>query len=131
MFNVSSAVPALGASGAIAGIIAAYARRFPYAWVNILQPIVILPVFFMMPALLFAGLWFATQVIQGVGSMAMPAGGAGIAWWAHIGGFLAGWVLVRRLAPAADAVEEAHAATHSALWPWTTWMRWMTWWWRR
>ncbi len=131
VFNFSSAIPALGASGAIAGVIAAYARRFPYAWVNILQPIVILPVFFMMPALLFAGLWFGTQVLQGIGSMALPAGAGGIAWWAHIGGFVAGWFLVRRLAPAVNPVEEAHAATRSALWPWTTWMRWMTWWWRR
>lgn len=130
VFNLFSPVPALGASGAIAGVIAAYARRFPYAWVNVLQPIVFLPVFFMMPALLFAGLWFAAQVMQGLGSLAMPGAG-GVAWWAHIGGFLAGWVLVRRLAPPANAVEETHAATRSALWPWTTWMRWMTWWWRR
>jgi membrane associated rhomboid family serine protease len=130
VFNFSSPVPALGASGAIAGVIAAYARRFPYAWVNILQPIVILPVFFMMPALLFAGLWFATQFMQGLGSLAMPGAG-GIAWWAHIGGFVAGWYLVRRLAPAANPFEETRAAASSALWPWTTWMRWMTWWWRR
>lgn len=130
-FNFTSPVPALGASGAIAGVIAAYARRFPYAWVNILQPIVVVPVFFMMPALLFAGLWFATQIMQGLGSLALPDGAGGIAWWAHIGGFVAGWFLIRRLAPAANAVEETQAATHSALWPWTTWMRWMTWWWRR
>lgn len=129
--NWSSAVPALGASGAIAGVIAAYARRFPYAWVNILQPIVVVPVFFMMPALLFAGLWFASQVMQGVGSLALPAGAGGIAWWAHIGGFLAGWFLVRRLAPPASPAEEANAAARSALWPWTVWTRWMTWWWRR
>ena len=54
IFNFSSAVPTLGASGAIAGVIAAYARRFPYAWVNILQPIAFIPIFFMMPALAFA-----------------------------------------------------------------------------
>lgn len=131
VFNLFSPVPALGASGAIAGVIAAYARRFPYAWVNVLQPVVIMPVFFMMPALLFAGLWFASQVMQGVGSLALPAGAGGIAWWAHIGGFLAGWLLVRRLAPPASPVEEASAATRSALWPWTVWTRWMTWWWRR
>lgn len=130
VFNFSSPMPALGASGAIAGVIAAYARRFPYAWVNILQPIVILPVFFMMPALLFAGLWFATQIMQGLGSLALPGAG-GIAWWAHIGGFVAGWFLVRHLAPAANPLEETQAAARSALWPWTTWMRWMNWWWRR
>lgn len=131
VFNFSSAVPALGASGAIAGVIAAYARRFPYAWVNVLQPIVIVPVFFMMPALVFAGLWFITQVLQAAGSLALPDGAGGIAWWAHIGGFVAGWLLLPRTAPPADPVEDAHAATRSALWPWTVWSRWLSWWWRR
>jgi membrane associated rhomboid family serine protease len=131
VFNWGSAVPTIGASGAIAGAIAAYARRFPYAWVNILQPIVIVPVFFMMPALLFAGFWFLSQVMQAAGSLALPAGAGGIAWWAHIGGFVAGWFLVRRLGPQPNAVEEASAATHSALWPWTMWMRWTRWWMRR
>ena len=131
VFNFSSAVPTIGASGAIAGVIAAYARRFPYAWVNILQPIVIVPVFFMMPALLFAGFWFFSQIMQAAGSLALPAGAGGIAWWAHIGGFVAGWFLVRRLSPPPNATEEATAAAHSALWPWTTWMRWTRWWWRR
>lgn len=131
VFNWSSAIPALGASGAIAGVIAAYARRFPYAWVNILQPIVVVPVFFMMPALLFAGVWFLSQVVQATGSLAMPAGAGGVAWWAHIGGFVAGWMLLKRMAPPANAAEDAAAATRSALWPWTVWMRWMSWWWRR
>ncbi len=131
LFNFSSPVPTIGASGAIAGVIAAYARRFPYAWVNILQPIVIVPVFFMMPALLFAGFWFFSQVMQAAGSLALPAGAGGIAWWAHIGGFVAGWLLVKRLAPAPNAAEEASAAARSALWPWTVWTRWMSWWWRR
>jgi membrane associated rhomboid family serine protease len=131
IFNFSSPVPALGASGAIAGVIAAYARRFPYAWVNVLQPIVVVPVFFMMPALAFAGLWFLSQVIQAAGSLAMPAGAGGIAWFAHVGGFLAGWMLVKRAAPAVSPIEEAHAAARSFLWPWTAWMRWITWWWRR
>jgi len=128
--NFSSAIPALGASGAIAGVIAAYARRFPYAWVNVLQPIVILPVFFMMPALAFAGIWFGLQVMQAAGSLAMPAGAEGIAWWAHVGGFVAGWMLVKRMAPAANPLDEADTAARSALWPWTMWMRWLRWWWR-
>ncbi|MCC7252636.1 rhomboid family intramembrane serine protease [Hyphomicrobium sp.] len=131
VFNVSSPVPALGASGAIAGVIAAYARRFPYAWVNILQPIVVVPVFFMMPALVFAGLWFLTQLMQAAGSLALPAGAGGIAWWAHIGGFVAGWLLLPRTAPPANPLEDATAATRSALWPWTVWMRWLSWWLRR
>ncbi|HRK18399.1 MAG TPA: rhomboid family intramembrane serine protease [Hyphomicrobiaceae bacterium] len=134
LFNLFSPIPALGASGAIAGIIAAYARRFPWAWVNVLQPIVIFPVFFMLPALAFAGLWFLTQVLAGTMSLFGPSGG-GIAWWAHIGGFVAGWWLVRRTGAPEDPVGDARAQSESALWPWTFWWRmqsrWWHWWMRR
>jgi membrane associated rhomboid family serine protease len=97
LFNASSAVPALGASGAVAGVIAAYALSFPHAWIRVLVLIIIIPVFFWVPALVFAGLWFLLQVLQGTSSLFLPAQGGGIAWWAHIGGFLAGWFLLRRL----------------------------------
>ncbi len=56
IFNLSSALPALGASGAIAGVIAAYALSFPHAWIRVLVLIVIIPIFFWVPALVFAGL---------------------------------------------------------------------------
>lgn len=103
MFNASSAIPALGASGAIAGVIGAYAVRFPYAWVRVLVPIIIFPLFFSIPAMLFAGLWFLTQVLQGTSELFLPGAGGGIAWWAHIGGFLAGLFLVRPLEPASGS----------------------------
>ena len=131
VFNLGSEVPALGASGAIAGVIAGYARRFPYAWVNVLQPIVFVPTFFMMPALVFAGLWFFSQVMNAAGSMLLPQGGGGVAWWAHVGGFVAGYILVKRLAPAADPTQEANAATRSFFWPLEMWQRWINWWMRR
>jgi membrane associated rhomboid family serine protease len=99
-FNPSSPVPVVGASGAIAGIIAAYAVRFPYAWIKVLVPIIIIPLFFDIPALLFAGIWFFMQVMQGTSELMVPALGSGIAWWAHIGGFIAGWVLLGLLEPA-------------------------------
>jgi membrane associated rhomboid family serine protease len=99
-FNAFSQLPALGASGAIAGVIGAYAVRFPYAWVRVLVPIFIFPFFFSIPAMMFAGIWFFTQVMQGTGELFMPSAGGGIAWWAHIGGFLAGVFLVRPLMPA-------------------------------
>jgi membrane associated rhomboid family serine protease len=130
VFNFGSAIPTLGASGAIAGVIGAYARRFPYAWINVMQPIGLFPVFLYIPALVFAGLWFVAQVTQAAGSL-LPGVGGGVAWWAHVGGFAVGWVLVRRLAPAPDPLQEQAAATDSMLWPWKVWMRWMTWWWRR
>jgi membrane associated rhomboid family serine protease len=100
VLNASSEVPVLGASGAIAGVIAAYALRFPYAWVRVIFPILFIPLFFSIPAMLFAGLWFAMQVFQGAIELMRPfAGAAGIAWWAHIGGFIAGLVLLPVLEP--------------------------------
>jgi membrane associated rhomboid family serine protease len=111
LFNATSAVPVLGASGAIAGVIGAYAVRFPYAWVRVLVLIVFIPLFFDVPALLFAGIWFLTQVIQGTSELMMPSLGGGIAWWAHIGGFVSGMLLLRPLEP-------AHATG-----PWGRWYR--------
>jgi membrane associated rhomboid family serine protease len=99
LFNASSAVPALGASGAIAGVIAAYAVRFPWAWVQVLVLVIIIPLFFWVPALLFAGLWFLTQVLQGTMELFTPALGGGIAWWAHIGGFITGLLAIGLLEP--------------------------------
>ena len=105
LFNPASVVPALGASGAIAGVIAAYAVRFPYAWVRILVPILFIPLFFSIPAVAFAGIWFLMQLIQGTSELFSPwQMGGGIAWWAHIGGFIAGWLLLGLLDPAATAV---------------------------
>ena len=101
-FNAASPVPVLGASGAIAGVIAAYAVRFPYAWVRVIVPILFIPLFFSIPAMVFAGLWFFMQVLQGAGELLSPFGrAAGIAWWAHIGGFIAGFVLLPLLEPSA------------------------------
>jgi membrane associated rhomboid family serine protease len=103
-FNAASPVPVLGASGAIAGVIAAYAVRFPYAWVRVIVPILFIPLFFSIPAMVFAGLWFFMQVLQGAGELLSPFGrAAGIAWWAHIGGFIAGFVLLPLLEPSAAA----------------------------
>ena len=97
VFNAASPLPVLGASGAIAGIIAAYAVRFPYAWVRVLVLIVFIPLFFSIPAVVFAGIWFFTQVVQGTSELFSPFAGEGIAWWAHIGGFVSGWVLLHWL----------------------------------
>lgn len=131
VFNWTSTVPALGASGAIAGVIGAYVRRFPYAWINVLQPIGLFPFFFYMPALVFAGIWFWMQVMQGIGSVMMPGGAGGVAWWAHIGGFLVGWFMALRIAPDANPVEEQRSMRETAIWPWREMGRWAKWWWGR
>ncbi len=94
IFNASSTAPALGASGAIAGVLAAYAVRFPYAWIRVLVLIVFIPLFFNVPAVVFAGFWFLAQVLQGTTELFSPFAASGIAWWAHIGGFVSGWVLL-------------------------------------
>ncbi len=105
VFNATSPIPVLGASGAIAGIIAAYALRFPFAWIRVLVLIVIIPLFFNIPAIFFAGIWFLTQILQGATELFSPFAGSNIAWWAHIGGFVAGSMLLivleqRRTIPA-------------------------------
>ena len=88
-----SEIPLLGASGAVAGVLGAYLLLFPKAHV-----MVVIPVFFIIelarvPAAFVIGFWFLLQVIQGIGAIS-PAASGGVAWWAHVGGFAAGLVLV-------------------------------------
>jgi membrane associated rhomboid family serine protease len=92
-FNATSTVPALGASGAIAGVMGCYLRLFPWARLIVLVPILFLPFFFEMPAYVFVGLWFLIQVLQGTADLFVSSDGGGVAWWAHIGGFIAGYAL--------------------------------------
>ncbi|RME95789.1 MAG: rhomboid family intramembrane serine protease, partial [Alphaproteobacteria bacterium] len=91
--NPNSIVPALGASGAIAGVIGCYARMFPGARLVVILPILFLPLFFEVHAVVFAMIWFFMQVIPGILSLGSDQAAGGIAWWAHIGGFAAGWLI--------------------------------------
>lgn len=84
-----SAMPTLGASGAIAAVMGAYMVLYPHARVLTLVPIVIFIQLLWLPAPLFLGIWFLIQVVQGVGSVTV-AEAEGVAWWAHIGGFALG-----------------------------------------
>lgn len=92
IIDPNSAIPILGASGAVAGILGAYLVRFPTAKVKTLVPL--FPLFFTVriPAFIMIGLWFFTQVFNGLQLLGMQTGG-GVAWWAHVGGFLAGFLL--------------------------------------
>ena len=83
-------VPVLGASGAIAGVLGAYIFLFPSARVVTLVPIIFLLTVIEVPAVLFIGFWFVTQLFSGLASLGAVEG---VAWWAHIGGFVIGLVL--------------------------------------
>ena len=88
--NFGSPVPAIGASGAIAGVLAAYWLMYPFARVICLVPIFFIPLFIPIPAFIFVLFWFIMQFFSGTLSLLSPGHGGGIAWWAHIGGFLGG-----------------------------------------
>jgi len=89
IFSVSSNVPNLGASGAIAGVLGAYILLFPQGRIRVLQGTQVVQ----MPALMVIGFWIVLQFFSGIGSIANTADTGGVAYMAHIGGFLAGFVL--------------------------------------
>jgi membrane associated rhomboid family serine protease len=88
MFNWNSGIPALGASGAISGVMGAYAVMFPSHRILTFFFIFLIPV----PAILILGYWFVLQFVAGINGLGMATAG-GVAWWAHIGGFLMGVVI--------------------------------------
>ena len=92
-FNPTSQVPALGASGAIAGVLGCYMRLFPQARVIVVVPIIFIPLFFEIYAFVFVGIWFLLQILEGTAELFMPSTGGGVAWWAHVGGFVVGFLL--------------------------------------
>ena len=88
-FSLGSDIPSLGASGAIAGVLGAYILMFPQRKVNVLLGRVVTQ----MPALIVLGFWFVLQFFSGIGSIADSSETGGVAYMAHIGGFVAGLVL--------------------------------------
>lgn len=94
--NPSGQVPAIGASGAVAGVMGAYFLLYPTAKIITLVPVFFFPLFLNIPALLYLGGWFLMQIMQGTISFFGPGAAGGIAWWAHVGGFLAGLLVIRR-----------------------------------
>jgi membrane associated rhomboid family serine protease len=91
-FHMNSQVPSLGASGAIAAVLGGYALLYPRARVVTLIFIVFFATIITLPALLVLGLWFALQVLD---ASSQPLAGGGVAYFAHIGGFLFGVLLIR------------------------------------
>ena len=93
--NLASTIPVVGASGDIAGVLGAYMLLFPGSRVVTLIPIFIWPLFVELRAVVYLGFWFVAQIASGATELAGLGGGQGIAWWAHVGGFLAGLALCR------------------------------------
>ena len=96
MFNVDSRIPTVGASGAIAGVMGAYVRRFPHSRIVTLLPLFIFITTVELPAYWLLLYWFVIQLFSGVGDLARAGGvqQGGVAWWAHAGGFVLGALLV-------------------------------------
>jgi membrane associated rhomboid family serine protease len=84
----------IGASGAIAGVMGAYFLMYPRSRVLVLIPIILFIDVVEIPAVLFLGIWLLLQVVGGVGRLAATSAGGGVAFWAHLGGFVAGLTLV-------------------------------------
>ena len=95
MFDPDSAVPMVGASGAIAGVMGAYFVLYPHSRIVTLLPFIVIQVI-EVPAIFFLGIWFLMQFASGITSVATATGGAGggggVAFWAHVAGFVAGLV---------------------------------------
>jgi membrane associated rhomboid family serine protease len=93
LFSSSPQAVAIGASGAIAAVLGAYIVFFPRARVVTFIPVFFLPWIINVPAVLYLGMWFVIQFFQGLLAFNVPAAAGGVAWWAHIGGFIFGLVL--------------------------------------
>jgi len=87
--NVDSIIPMVGASGAIAGVLGAYLMRYPQAQVHVFIFIFFFFTTIKVPAVIVLGIWFLTQLTNGLGTLGLDTTG-GVAWFAHIGGFIAG-----------------------------------------
>ena len=92
-FALDTVIPNVGASGAIAGIMGAYLVLYPRARVQV----IILPLFFfpfIVPAVALMLVWFLTQLFSGLAEIGQTTAGSGVAWWAHVGGFAAGALVI-------------------------------------
>lgn len=96
-FNPGSRIPTVGASGAIAGVMGAYMLKFPHSRIVTLIPIFIFFTTVEIPAWIILVYWFVIQLFSGVGNLAAAGNEGGIAWFAHIGGFVAGALLILML----------------------------------
>jgi membrane associated rhomboid family serine protease len=99
LLNPASRIPSVGASGAIAGVMGAYFVLYPKARVLTIVPLIIIFTFWWLPAWIVLGYWFLVQFLSGAAtSIAVTSqSGGGIAFWAHVGGFVSGILLIKLL----------------------------------
>ncbi|MBL7662196.1 rhomboid family intramembrane serine protease [bacterium] len=88
----NSSMPVIGASGAVSGVIAAYAFMYPGAKIITVIPIIIIPYFIQIRAFFYIAVWFIAQILAG-SQLGAAAGQENVAWWGHIGGFLTGFFI--------------------------------------
>jgi membrane associated rhomboid family serine protease len=89
-FDQGLVIPVVGASGAISGVLGAYFILYPYARIVVWFPLLFLPIFFELPAISFLGFWVIMQIYKATTALVFEDVVADVAWWAHIGGFVAG-----------------------------------------
>jgi membrane associated rhomboid family serine protease len=97
LFSWGTSLPSIGASGAISGVLGAYVVFFPSSRILTLVPLFVFFFTAQIPAIIFIGLWFAVQFLSGVSSLSTRGGASmgGVAWWAHVGGFVLGALLAK------------------------------------
>jgi membrane associated rhomboid family serine protease len=110
-----STMPTVGASGAISGVLGAYLVLFPTARIITLVPVLFIPLFFEIPAAVFLGIWFVGQLYSGTLSLLSTQHYEGVAWWAHVGGFVAGIILLSVFKKGEKEYHHFHADKY---WPW-------------
>jgi len=99
LFNSDSTVPMVGASGAIAGVLGAYMVLYPRAKITTVIIIIFFIRLIKLPAIVVLGFWIVYQFLYGISSLAATTGEGGVAWFAHIGGFICGMVLIKLFKP--------------------------------
>jgi membrane associated rhomboid family serine protease len=110
--HVDSTEPVIGASGAVAAVIAAYAVTYPWSRVLSFVPLGFIPLVFPLPAFLFAFAWFGMQLLEGSIELTSSTMAASVAWWAHIGGFVFGaavGLIARRAVPPPVVTQQTSA----------------------
>jgi membrane associated rhomboid family serine protease len=113
--DAESTLPTIGASGAIAGVMGAYLLLFPTARVLTLIFIFIIPFIIEIPAVFFLGIWFVTQLFNGTMSLLGTHDYGGVAFWAHVGGFVTGMALGPLLKQSPEEYRPRYADEY---WPW-------------